>query len=176
VTVKIFVDFQNFLPNVFPIGDVNMKKHLILIFVLFIAAFGLQACKDSRQEANEDQVELQEETQEEADQLADETREEAQEIQEETGDVADDTGNDVETGLDEAGSEIKDAGITTAVKAKFAVDDVVKAFEIDVDTENGIVTLKGTVDSKVQSTRATEIAETVDGVKQVRNELIVSKS
>ena len=36
-----------------------------------------------------------------------------------------------------------DPGITTAVKAKFAADDVVKAYKIDVDTKDHVVTLTG---------------------------------
>ena len=36
-----------------------------------------------------------------------------------------------------------DAGVTTKVKAKFAADDTVKAYQINVDTDRKIVTLKG---------------------------------
>ena len=43
-----------------------------------------------------------------------------------------------------------DAGITTAVKAKIAADDVVKAYQIDVDTERKAVTLTGTVDTPLR--------------------------
>ena len=39
-----------------------------------------------------------------------------------------------------------DPGITTAVKSKFAADDVVKAYKIDVDTNDHVVTLTGAVD------------------------------
>ena len=34
-----------------------------------------------------------------------------------------------------------DAGITTAVKSKLAADDTVKAYKVDVDTQNKVVTL-----------------------------------
>ena len=40
-----------------------------------------------------------------------------------------------------------DAGITTAVKSKLAADDTVKAYRIDVDTKDKVVTLKGNVDT-----------------------------
>ena len=36
-----------------------------------------------------------------------------------------------------------DTGITTAVKSKLAADDTVKAYQVDVDTDNGVVTLNG---------------------------------
>ena len=40
-----------------------------------------------------------------------------------------------------------DAGITTNVKTKMAADDTVKAYQIDVDTRNGVVTLSGAVEN-----------------------------
>ena len=40
-----------------------------------------------------------------------------------------------------------DAGITTAVKSKLAADDMVKAYKVDVDTENKVVTLSGDVET-----------------------------
>jgi osmotically-inducible protein OsmY len=61
-----------------------------------------------------------------------------------------------------------DAGITTAVKSKFAADDDVKAYQIDVDTNNKVVTLSGTVDTATAKTRAVEIARGTDGVANVR--------
>ena len=47
-----------------------------------------------------------------------------------------------------------DAGVTTKVKAKLAADDTVKAYQIDVDTQNKIVTLSGSVDSAAAKDRA----------------------
>ena len=67
-----------------------------------------------------------------------------------------------------------DAGITTAVKAKLAADDVVKAYQIDVDTERKAVTLTGTVDSAQAKSRAVELARTTDGVTRVIDNIVVS--
>jgi len=64
-----------------------------------------------------------------------------------------------------------DPGITTAVKTKLAADDTVKAYKIDVDTKEGVVTLAGTVDSQAAKSRAIEIANTTKGVKSVVDEL-----
>ena len=36
-----------------------------------------------------------------------------------------------------------DPGITTSVKSKLASDDMVKAYQIDVDTKDHVVTLSG---------------------------------
>jgi hypothetical protein len=66
-----------------------------------------------------------------------------------------------------------DAGITTAVKSKLAVDDTVKAYQVDVDTQNKIVTLRGEVDSTVAETMALQLARDTDGVRDVIDEIRV---
>lgn len=67
-----------------------------------------------------------------------------------------------------------DPGITTAVKAKLAADDTVKAYRIDVDTKDKIVTLSGAVDTPVGKERAVQIARGVDGVRNVVDNLTVT--
>lgn len=67
-----------------------------------------------------------------------------------------------------------DPGVTTAVKAKLAADDVVKAYKIDVDTRGGVVTLSGTVDTAQARTRAVEVARTTTGVTGVQDQLAVA--
>ena len=64
-----------------------------------------------------------------------------------------------------------DAGITTAVKAKFAADDLVKAYQIDVDTQEGVVTLSGRVKSQSEKDQALALARTVGGVTEVKDAL-----
>jgi hypothetical protein len=67
-----------------------------------------------------------------------------------------------------------DAGITTAVKSKLAADDTVKAYKVDVDTENKVVTLSGEVDTDAQRTHAVMIARNTDGVADVIDQLRVN--
>ena len=67
-----------------------------------------------------------------------------------------------------------DAGITTNVKSKMAADDNVKAYQIDVDTSNGVVTLSGDVDSSLAKERAEQIARTTDGVRDVVDNITVT--
>jgi len=45
---------------------------------------------------------------------------------------------------------------------------------INVDVVNDVVTLKGTVASAAQKTKAEEVAKAIDGVKSVKNELKVA--
>jgi hyperosmotically inducible periplasmic protein len=67
-----------------------------------------------------------------------------------------------------------DAGITTAVKSKFAADNDVKAYQIDVDTNNKVVTLSGTVETATAKARAVEIARATDGVANVVDNVTVN--
>jgi hyperosmotically inducible protein len=60
-----------------------------------------------------------------------------------------------------------DPGITTAVKSKLAADDTVKAYRIDVDTKDRVVTLSGEVDTAAAKARAVELARGVEGVREV---------
>lgn len=66
-----------------------------------------------------------------------------------------------------------DPGVTTAVKAKLAADDTVKAYRIDVDTQDKVVTLKGEVDTPGAKTRAVELAKNTSGVRDVVDQLTV---
>jgi len=67
-----------------------------------------------------------------------------------------------------------DAAITMKIQAKYAGDDVVKGRNIDVDTSNGVVTLKGEVDSKRERDAAEQLARETAGVKRVIDELKVA--
>ena len=67
-----------------------------------------------------------------------------------------------------------DAGITTAVKSKLAADDTVKAYKVDVDTANTVVTLSGEVDTAAQRAHAVMIARNTDGVADVIDQLRVN--
>ena len=66
-----------------------------------------------------------------------------------------------------------DAAITMKIQAKYADDDVVKGRNIDVDTVNGVVTLKGEVDTKRERDAAEQLARETSGVKRVIDELKV---
>lgn len=72
-----------------------------------------------------------------------------------------------ENAAKEVGSDLSDAGITTKIKAQLAADSQVKATEISVSTENGVVSLKGSVASAGALDRARSIARKTNGVKRV---------
>jgi hyperosmotically inducible protein len=66
-----------------------------------------------------------------------------------------------------------DGEITTRVKTALIRNDETKARQINVETENGVVQLSGFVDSENMKTAAAATAQSVSGVQEVRNELIV---
>jgi hyperosmotically inducible protein len=68
-----------------------------------------------------------------------------------------------------AGEVVDDGTITTKVKAKLFEDDSLSGFAISVETFEGEVTLTGSVDSLQNKKRATQLAESVYGVKNVNN-------
>lgn len=73
-------------------------------------------------------------------------------------------------------STASNATLTTKVKTALASDVGMKTMtNIDVDSNNGVVTLKGRVDSADAKKKAGDIAKKVDGVKSVKNELKVEK-
>ena len=72
-----------------------------------------------------------------------------------------------------AGKYFDDSVITTKVKARLAQDDVLKAYEINVKTYRGVVQLRGFVDSQMTIDKASQLAGGVEGVKSVKNDLIV---
>ncbi len=68
-----------------------------------------------------------------------------------------------------AGTQVDDAVITAAVKAKLAADGDINPFNIDVDTNEGVVTLQGRVEKAEARSKAEDLARETDGVRRVIN-------
>src|SRR6266566_259141 len=66
-----------------------------------------------------------------------------------------------------------DAGITGKVKSKLAADDTVKAYQIDVDTKDKVVTLSGEVDNQAAKDQAVALARGTEGVSDVVDNITV---
>lgn len=73
------------------------------------------------------------------------------------------------------GEAIDDATITAQVKAGLIGDEQLSAFDINVDTRNGVVTLNGEVDQPSHIARAADVADDVDGVRSIQNNLTVDQ-
>jgi len=75
------------------------------------------------------------------------------------------------SGKEGTGEYVDDSVITTKVKAAIFNEPNLKSTEINVETYKGTVQLSGFVSSATASTRATELARGVSGVKAVKNDL-----
>lgn len=72
-----------------------------------------------------------------------------------------------------AGQNIDDAVLTSYVKTALVADKAANLVRVDVDTNNGVVYLGGTVSSGKDRERAAELARGVKGVRGVVNNLQV---
>jgi hyperosmotically inducible protein len=77
------------------------------------------------------------------------------------------------TGVGDASSAMSDAWLTTRVQSKYYMDDAVRARDIDVMTDDGAVTLQGTVNTAEERRRAVALARNTDGVRAVTDQLQV---
>jgi hyperosmotically inducible periplasmic protein len=82
--------------------------------------------------------------------------------------------DDTQKAVSEAGEAVTDGWITTKVHATFVGETLLKGSDIDVDTANHVVTLKGTVGSDAAKARAATIAGSTEGVTRVVNQLVVT--
>jgi len=84
--------------------------------------------------------------------------------------------NDASRAADKVATVVDDSTITAKVKTALLADPDVKGLMIDVDTKNGVVTLKGTADKPANRDRAVAIAKDTSGVKSVENQMVVKAS
>jgi len=74
----------------------------------------------------------------------------------------------------DASDESSDAWLIAKVKTTLLFHRNVSTTKTEVSSENGIVTLNGEADSKVQKDLTAEYVKDVDGVKTVKNDMTVS--
>ncbi len=74
---------------------------------------------------------------------------------------------------EDTGEHVDDSAITTFVKAALYNEPNYTFGLLSVETYKGVVQLSGFVDSETVASRAVELARAVQGVKSVKNDLIV---
>jgi hypothetical protein len=77
---------------------------------------------------------------------------------------------------DKASVAIDDTAITTKVKSAVFAEPGLKTLQIGVDTKDGVVTLSGAVDTPDMKDRAMQIAQHVDGVRSVVDNLAIKSA
>lgn len=84
------------------------------------------------------------------------------------------------TTLQQAASKVREssdnAATTARVKAAFALSKRIAALDINVDSDDGVVTLTGRVPSQEVKDLAELISKETSGVRQVRNRLVVNSA
>lgn len=70
------------------------------------------------------------------------------------------------------GEIIDDAAVTAKVKSALLAEKGVNSLDINVKTFDGTVQLSGFVDSQWQIEKASQVAMAVNGVHQVKNDLV----
>lgn len=77
---------------------------------------------------------------------------------------------------EEARTTQPDGWVTTKIQAKYFMDGDVRGREINVDTNNGVVTLRGEVGNEAERRQAVAIARNTDGVRDVQDQLTLDPS
>jgi len=78
-----------------------------------------------------------------------------------------------QTTTQEAKTMVTDSWVTSKTKISLFADERVKGTQVSVDTTKGVVHLRGKVDSAEAKSAASDIAQGVEGVKSVKNDLQV---
>jgi hyperosmotically inducible protein len=141
-----------------------------------------QDMKDAAHDAKKNTKEAARDTKEATKDAAAETRAETSEAREDASasardakedakDTVGNVGRETREATGTAGQAVNDGWITTKVKSSFVGVDALEGSDINVDTNNHVVTLRGTVASAAGRARAVSLAKQVEGVKSVKDEL-----
>ena len=144
---------------------------LVLLGALALMAYNYSAGRDLFQWPSESAAVVEERVR---DKVGTAVRDTVESAARRTGDeVKERAAAGVQTAVDRAQEAVTAAALTSKIKAKMALDDLVKASEIDVDTTGSVVTLTGDVATADERRRAGRIATETAGVSEVVNKLRV---
>lgn len=133
-------------------------KTLQTLLIASISALALSACSQQEQE---------------------ETREEAQtaleQATEATKQAAEDAADFARESAERTGDFLSDSSITARVKTALFEADQVSASQINVETIDGHVVLSGVVATAEEADLAEQLAEGIEGVKSVENDIEVQQ-
>ena len=139
----------------------------LLVVLMLASVLGLGACK---QEGSAEKAGQKiDKAVEQADKKIDQATEQA-------GKKIEKAGNAISEKAKRAEESLDDAAITTQIKAEIVRDPMLKASQITVMTQNGVVRLGGVVDSPQSIDRAIEITRNVKNVQSTENNLVVKSA
>jgi hyperosmotically inducible protein len=108
-----------------------------------------------------------------AQEIEDKSKEIADQAAAKTKEVVSDVADKGKEIVSSTGEAITDGWITTKLKAKFADEKLLKDANINIETKDRIVTLKGTVAAADVKRRAVSVANGTEGVKSVVDQMTV---
>ena len=142
----------------------RLKKSVILLFTGLIL-FGVGCDRSSRKEARDREAEARQKIKK----MGREAREKVRKLDRDIQDT-------VQPGSDQASAKLDDAALLAKVKARLASDAGLTTLRnVNVDTRDSVVTLRGTVESDAQRQQTERAAAQVNGVRRVVNELKVAR-
>lgn len=130
----------------------QITKMMMVVGALTLSSLALAGCSEQEQQKVQDTT----------NDVVEETKEAGRAVAEYTRDAA-----------DKAGDYMSDAAITARVKTALAEADQVSALDINVETINGNVVLSGVVMSDAERDLAEQLAEGIDGVESISNDIEV---
>ena len=86
---------------------------------------------------------------------------------------ADQAGEKIKSTAQDAKAGMSDSWITSKTKIALFADERVKGRQVHVETKDGVVMLRGKIDSAEAKAAAAEVTKGIEGVKNVKNELQV---
>ena len=152
------------------------KKRYLLLLTLLVSLVAFSACGAARKTGStvkDASVATGREVADKSEDVADKTVDVAKKVGDKTEDAAEKTVDTTKDVSKKVANKADDATTTSAIKMKFAKDKMVDAFDINIDTKDGHVTLTGTVNSKAEADKAVAIAKGVEGVKTVTPRLSI---
>jgi len=155
----------------------------IAVTMLSLAACDRATTEEVRAESREAGQELRAGTREAGRQLetaADKTHRALADMGEKLGPQVREATANAKEQLEAAGEKTREAmkgdgAITASIKASMLKDPDLSVLKIDVDTLEGVVSIKGEAPDAAAKDRATRIAEGTKGVREVHNRLVVKQ-
>jgi osmotically-inducible protein OsmY len=86
------------------------------------------------------------------------------------------TDKTMEQRTEQAQTAIKDAWLQGKLESALLFNEYLNSFAINTEVNNGVASLRGTVESDIDRDLAGEIAESIEGITKVNNELGVDKA
>jgi osmotically-inducible protein OsmY len=102
---------------------------------------------------------------------AEKTKDTGEKVVDKTKDTGEKVVDKTKEGVSKSGEVITDGWISSRIKTKFMGDEVLRASDIHVDTDDHVVTLSGSVVSPAAHAKAIGMAREVEGVHRVVDKL-----